>query len=158
MTVNEQLAEKLCKSVIKKFKGRKVYARVKGNIWQADLDEMKSLSSKNKNVKYLLRGIDFFTKYASVNTFKNKKSKTVLHTFTKIVNESNHKPNELWVDQGREFCNKLVKDCLDINDILTYFTHNENKSVIAENFIKTLKSKIYKKMKANDIRSYLQTK
>ena len=35
-------------------------------------------------------------------------------------------------------------------------THNEGKSVIAERFIKTLKSKIYqKKMTANDSKSYL---
>ena len=26
--------------------------------------------------------------------------KTVLNAFIKIVNESNHKPNKLWVDQG----------------------------------------------------------
>ena len=59
MTVNEQLAEELRKSVIKKFKGRKFYARVKGNIWAADLDEMRSVFAKNKNVKYLLCVIDF---------------------------------------------------------------------------------------------------
>ena len=34
-------------------------------------------------------------------------------------------------------------------------THNEGKSVIAEKFIKTLRSKIYKKMTANDSKSYL---
>ena len=36
-----------------------------------------------------------------------------------------------------------------------YSTHNEGKSVITERFIKTLKSKIYKKMTANDSKSYL---
>ena len=40
------------------------------------------------------------------------------------------------------------------NDILVYSTHNEGKSVISERFIKTLKSKIYKKMTANDSKSY----
>ena len=44
---------------------------------------------------------------------------------------------------------------LDNNDILMYSTHNEGKSLIAEKFIKTLKSKIYKKMTANDSKSYL---
>ena len=37
-----------------------------------------------------------------------------------------------------------------------YSTHNEGKSVIAERFIKTLKAKIYKKMTANDSKSYLR--
>ena len=53
INVNEQLAEKLHKPVSKKFKRRKVYAKLKYNIWAADLAEMGSLSSKNKNVKYL---------------------------------------------------------------------------------------------------------
>ena len=60
-----------------------------------------------------------------------------------IVNASNHKPNKLWVHQGREFYNKLMQEWLNNNDILMYPTHNEGKSVIAERFIKTIKAKIY---------------
>ena len=41
------------KSVIKKIKKRRAYARFKVNIWASDLAEMRSLSSKNRNVKYL---------------------------------------------------------------------------------------------------------
>ena len=33
-----------------------------------------------------------------------------------IVNRSNRKPNKLWVDQGREFYNKLMKEWLGNND------------------------------------------
>ena len=94
--------------------------------------------------------IDFFTKYARFKPMKDKKGKTVLDAFIEIVNGSNCKPNKLWVDQGREFYNKLMQDCLDNNDILMYSTHNEGKSVIAESFTKTLKSKIYKRIAAND--------
>ena len=36
-----------------------------------------------------------------------------------------------------------------------YSTHDEGKSLIAERFIKTLKAKIYKKMTANDSKSYI---
>ena len=106
VSVNEQLAEELHKPVIKKFKRRKVYARFKESIWAADLPKMESLSSKNKNVKYLLCVIDVFTKYAWFKPLKDKKGKTVLNAFIEIVNESNRKPNKLWVDQGREFYNK----------------------------------------------------
>ena len=59
------------------------------------------------------------------------------------------------VNQGREFYNKLIQEWLDNNDILMYSTHNEDKSVIAERFVKTLKAKIYRKMTANDSKSYL---
>ena len=64
VSVNEQLAEELHKPVTKKFKRRKVYVRIKDNIWAADSAEMESWSSKNKNVTYLLCVIDAFTKYA----------------------------------------------------------------------------------------------
>ena len=75
--------------------------------------------------------------------------------FIEIVNESNHKPNKLWVDQGREFYNKLMRKWLDYNNILMCFTYNEGDSVIVERFIKTLKSKIYNNVIANDSKSYL---
>ena len=48
-----------------------------------------------------------------------------------------------------------MQEWLDSNNILMYFAHNEGKSVTLERFIKTLKSKIYKKIKANDNKSYL---
>ena len=64
INANKQLSEELNKPVIKKLKKRKVYARWKENFWAADLAEMRSLSSKNENVKYLLCLIDVFTKYA----------------------------------------------------------------------------------------------
>ena len=98
---------------------------------------MESLSSKNKNTIYLLVVIDDFTKYTWFKPLKDKKCKTVLNAFIEIVNESNCKPNQFWVDHGRRFYNKLMQEWLDNNDILIYSTHNEGKSVIAERFIKT---------------------
>ena len=58
---------------------------------------MRSLLSKNKNVKYLLCVIDGFTKYAWVKPLKDKKGKTTLNAFIEIVNESNRKPNKLLI-------------------------------------------------------------
>ena len=93
ISVNEQLAEELHKPVSKKFKRRKVYAKFKDNIWAADLAGMESLC-----VKYLLCVIDVFTRYVWVKPLKDKKDKTVLNPFIEIVNESNRKPNKLWID------------------------------------------------------------
>ena len=61
---------------------------------------MKSLSSKNKNVKYLLCVINVFTKYSRVKPLKDKKGKIFVIAFMEIVKESNHKPNKLCIDQG----------------------------------------------------------
>ena len=110
---------------------------------------MGLLSSKNKNVKYLLYVTDVFTNYTWV------KVKQVLNAFIEIVNESNQKPNKLWVNQGREFYNKLMQEWLGNNNILMYCTHNEGKSVITKRFTKALKVKIYKKLITNECKSYL---
>ena len=99
--------------------------------------------------------IDVFTKYAWVKLLKDKKGKRVLNAFIAIVNESNRKPNKLWIDQGRQFYNKFMQEWLDNNYILMYSTHNEGNSVITERFIKTLKAKIYKKFTTNDRKSHL---
>ena len=56
---------------------------------------MGSLSSKNKNVRYLLCFIDAFNKYAWVKHLKDKNGQTVLNAFIEIVNEPNCKPNKL---------------------------------------------------------------
>ena len=77
----------------------------------------------------------------------------VLNAFSKIIIESDYKLNTLWVDQGREFYNKFIQERFDNNDILLYSTYIEDKSIIAERFIETLKAKIYKKRTANDINS-----
>ena len=65
----------------------------------------------------------------------------------KILNNSNRKPNKIWVDQGSEFYNNAFKDFLKINNIKMYSTCNKY-NVVAEKFIRNLKNKIFKHMSA----------
>ena len=48
-----------------------------------------------------------------------------------------------------------MQKLLDDNDGLIYLTYNKSKSAVAEKFLRTLKGKIYKKVTANDGKSYL---
>ena len=77
---------------------------------------------------------------------KDKKSITITYAFQKILKESNRKPNKIWADKGSEFYNSSFKKPLKDNDIEMYSKDNEGKSVVAEIFIRTLKTKIYKYM------------
>ena len=81
MSVTEQLAKELHKPVIRKFKRRKAYARFKKNIWAANLAEVESLSSKNKNFKYLFYVIDVSLKIHGL--IKIKKVKQFLKLLSK---------------------------------------------------------------------------
>ena len=143
---NEQLAEELHKPIIRKFKKRKVYSRFKDNIWGDDLADMQLLSKYNKGIRFLLCAIDIFSIYAWVVPLKEKKGISTVKAFQIILKQSNRKPNKIWVDKGSEFYNAYFKKWLRDNDIVMYSTHNEGKSVVAERFIRTLKSKIYKHM------------
>ena len=102
---------------------------------------MQLLSKFNKGIKYPLRVIDLFSKYAFVVPLKDKKGISILNAFQSILNKSKRKPIKIWVDKGSEFYNASFKKWLQDNDII-YSTNNEGKSVVAERFIRTLKSKI----------------
>ena len=133
--------------LLENFKKRKVYSCFRDNNWGVDLADMQSLSKYNKGIKQLLCAIDIFSKYAWVVPLKDKKAISVINIFQKIISEG-RKPNKIWVDQGSEFYNQSFKDFLKINNIEMYSTYNEGKSVVAERFIRTLKNKIFKHMKA----------
>ena len=152
------LADELHKPIIKKFDKRKVYSQFKDNIWGVDLADMQSLSRKNKGIKYFLCAIYLYSKYAFVIPLKDKKGISIVNAFNKIMKQSNRrakgtsaqhvKPNKIWVDQGGEFYNKVLEKWLSDNDINMYSTYNEDKSVVPERFIRTLKNKLYKHMRA----------
>ena len=144
---NQQLAKELHKPIIKNFEKRKVHAAFKDNIWGADLADMQLLSRHNKGIRFLLCDIDIFSKYAWVVLLKDKKGISIVKAFQSILKQSNsRKPNKIWVDKGSEFYNVSFKKWLQDNDIVMYSTNNEGKYVVAERFIRTLKSKIYKYM------------
>ena len=77
---------------------------------------------------------------------KDKEGVSIVNAFQKILDDLNRKPNKIWVDKGSEFYNNSFKKWLKDNDIEMYSIHNEGKSVVAERFIRTLKTKIYKYM------------
>ena len=148
--VNEpiyQLANKLHKPIIQKFKKRKVHSSFRDNIWGVDLADMQLLSKFNKGNKYLLCAIELFSKYASVNPIKDKKGVSIVNGSQKIISEG-RETNKIWVDQSSEFDNNSFKDFLKINNIEMYSTYNEGKSVVTERFIRTPKNKILKHMTA----------
>ena len=49
-----------------------------------------------------------FSPYAWVKSLKDEKPIAVFHGFIRIVNESNRKPNKVWVDKERKFYNSLM--------------------------------------------------
>ena len=111
-----------------------------------DLADMQLISRFSKGFRFLLCVINIFSKYAWVVPLKDKKVISIVNAFQKILYKSGRKPNKIWVDKGIEFQNNSFKKWFKDNDIEMYLIHNEGKYVVAERFIKTLKTKIYKYM------------
>ena len=87
----------------------------------------------NKGISFLLCVIDIFSKHTRVVPLKDKKVVSIVNAFQKI-----------WLDKGSAFYNSSFKKWLKGNDIEMYSTYDKGKSVVAERFIKTLKTKFYK--------------
>ena len=119
-------------------------------IWAADLADMKALSKENEGVNFLLLVIDTFSKYGWIVPLKNKKAQTIVKALKEIFKESGRRPDKLWTDKGTEFFNKDVKDL-----VYLYATENEEKSSIAERWIRTMKEKMFKYFTDNNTNKYI---
>ena len=110
---NQELAEESHKPIIREFEKRKVYSSFKGNICGTDLADMKIVSKFNKGFWVLL----CVSKYACVVPLKDKKGIIITKAFLEILDESERKPNKIWVDKGSKFCNRSVRSWLQDYDI-----------------------------------------
>ena len=101
---------------------------------------MQLIIKFDKRALILLCAIDIFSKYAWVIPLKDKKGIAINNAFQKLLKESNQKPNKMWVDKDSEFYNRSMKSRLEKSDIEMCSTNNDGKSVVAERFIRTLKT------------------
>ena len=105
------LAEELHKPIRRKFEKRRVLVNGIDRIWAADLVDMQAFSKFNRGIKYLLAVIDVFSKYGWLIPLKDKTGKSVASALKTIFKE--RKPEKMWVDKGKEFYNKDVKELID---------------------------------------------
>ena len=144
----KDLAEELHKPIRRKFKKRRVLVGGIDRIWAADLVDMQMFSKFNHGVNYLLAVIDVFSKYGWLIPLKDKTGKSVASVFKTIFEE--RKPEKMWVDKGKEFYNKDVKDLIEL-----YSTENEEKSSVVEKWIRTMKEKMWKYFSAKSTNVYI---
>ena len=58
--------------------------------------------------------------YACVIPLKDKKGIAITNPFQKVLDESDHNSNKIWVDRGSEYYNRSMKSWLKDNDIEIY--------------------------------------
>ena len=142
------LAEELHRPIKRKFKKRRVIVNGIDKIWAADLADLTAFKDYNDGYTFLLLVIDTFSKYGYLIPLKNKKGQTVANALKDIFKK--RKPGKLWTDKGKEFYNKDVKDLVEL-----YSTENEEKSSIAERWVRTIKEKMWKYFTDNNTYKYI---
>lgn len=120
---------------------RKVVLRGINDLIQFDLADLSLLSQKNGGVKYLLVGINCFSKKGFAIPMKNKLAATTAAAAEKILNQSRTNFRLAHTDQGSEFAGDF-KRLLQRRNIRHYFTWTKTKASICERFIRTLKTNI----------------
>ena len=99
---NTELAEELHKPIIRKFKKIKVHSSSIDNIWGADLDDMQLISKFNKGICFYYVSLIFSVNAHELFLAQIRKVLQLL-AFQKILDESNRKPNKIWVDKGSKY-------------------------------------------------------
>ena len=117
---NQELAEELHKPVIKKFEKRTLQSSFIDSIWVAYLTDTQLVGKCINRFRFLLCVVDNYRKFAWVIPLKDERSITITNTFQKILNESNHKPNRIWVDKESKSYNRSVELWMQDNDIEMY--------------------------------------
>jgi hypothetical protein len=138
----EKLAYELHKPARKNFKRRNVILHGLGDLLQIDLVDMSKLSRSNKGYKFILTGIDCFSKYGYAIPLKNKSGPVVTEAMKDILKHTIYK--NVQSDLGKEFYNKEFQTLMKKHNINHYSTFSNLKASICERFNRTLKTNMYR--------------
>ena len=142
----------------KKFKRRGILSPKPRVILAADLADMRLLSRYNHGQNYILVCIDTFSRFAKALPLKRKDGNSMLAAMKTMLEEDDifKGVSRLFVDRGKEFYNRPLQSYLEKQRIRTYSVYSqETKSSIAERFIRTLKSRLYRYMTAHNTLDYV---
>lgn len=139
------IIDELFKPSRRNFKRRKVVLKGINDLIQFDLMDFQQLAKENDSNRYVLAGINCFTKEGFAEPIKNKTASTVAVAARKILESSKARYKLCQTDMGTEFMGAFKKLMDDFN-IHHYTSFSELKASIVERFIKTIKNRLYKSM------------
>jgi len=114
--------------------------------WAIDLIDMNRYAPQNRQKKYLLTGIDYFSKKVFATPLKNRGEYTVVEGLEKCINEQMEGtyPKLLQSDNGSEFKNHVMAAWAAEHDVKLVYTptYNPTGNALVENFNKYLRKMI----------------
>ena len=134
------------------FKARKLkYKRSKfvpaGYLTQVhiDLGDFQSLSKTNRGNRFLLCAVDVLSRRVFTAPLKSKEARDVINGFEIIFKQMDYLPQEIFVDLGKEFDNRIFKQFLEEKGVNRLEARSSiTKAAVAERMIRTIKSRLYR--------------
>lgn len=108
--------------------------------WEADLLDLKQLTSSNGGKRYCLVVICIFSKFLWLRGLKNKNATSVTAAMSNILIESKRKCRLLGVDRGKEFWNSQFQQLLKSYDIKMYSSFSNVKCSVVERVNRSIRS------------------
>ena len=152
--LQNQDAYSLNKAIKRNFQRGRVIVSGIDDQWDVDLASFARDSEENDGYKYLLVVIDIFSRYAWIEPLKNKTAKIIVRAFNKILSEG-RTPRRLRSDAATDFTSKEFQKNLKLKGIKHFTTHNEKQANYVERFIKTIKVRIWRHIRANNSKRYI---
>ena len=147
------------KIVKRTFPRRRVIARFKDDLWQADLIEYPDhFVYKNNGFKYILLVIDVFSKFVYVEPIKKKTGDRTAEAISKIIDKNNGPPVMLVTDGGKEFFNSQFQNVM-ISQNINHFrtpTVTKWKASVAERANRTIKTRISRWMQKTQSKKWIE--
>ena len=132
----------------RRFPRRKIIVSSPKHTLGIDLADFQQLAKHNDNYRYVLVGIDLFSRFVFTAPLKKKEGKLVAKILNEILQQEPYK--KIQSDRGKEFLNSHVEKVLKTHHCQIYHVESELKVAMAERVIQTLKRKLYKKMHADN--------
>lgn len=124
--------------------------------FQSDLADMQALSKYNQQNKYILVGIDVLSKRVFATPIKTKGSKHMVEGFERLFSGVEMLPHRVYSDKGKEFTNSELAAYFKRLQIDKYNPGSSTvKAALAENFIRRLKSRLYRYMSEKHTRNWV---
>lgn len=116
------------------------------DVWEADLIDVRALSTYNNRNSYLLTVIDVLSKFAWIEPIKDKTSASVAVAFGHILARSSGRvPRVLQTDRGKEFIGSSFQKLLKEKNIFFRLARNPDiKAAIVERFNRTIKERLWR--------------
>ena len=125
------------------------------DVLQVDLFYIDRLKDENDGVRFILTGVDVFTRFGFCEPLINKSAREVTNKLEIIFNRLGVLPKVVCSDKGSEFKNQYTETFLKKHKIKIFYAQTDPKAACVERLQKTFQLLIYKYLVEKETYRYI---